>query len=211
MKRKWFAYMLLIILFVVAPIIVEYIWSIPSGKGDWLSFWGSYLGIIPSGLIAYFVAKYQIDREHEFMLKEKDKEYRIMVEEKNQEYLPYFNIKNNRLVFSSMRENLPIQNVQLAFYDKDDQLINNDKCKDWCNLGHLFPSSYEELPIGSEHYSRLDVLCSLVNGREIFFTYGNNVQGAHFFRKEGSSFEPYVYERTHKGQTIAWHRVNQVK
>lgn len=48
------------------PLLVEigitlFPWN---GSDDgWLGFWGSYLGIIPSGLIAYFVAKVQIDAE----------------------------------------------------------------------------------------------------------------------------------------------------
>lgn len=30
-------------------------------SSNWIGFWGSYLGIMPSGLIAYSVAKYQLD------------------------------------------------------------------------------------------------------------------------------------------------------
>lgn len=34
-------------------------------SGDWLGFWGGYLGIIPSGLIAFYVSKSQILSERE--------------------------------------------------------------------------------------------------------------------------------------------------
>lgn len=190
--------MLLMFLFVVAPIMVEYIWSIPSGKGDWLSFWGSYLGIIPSGLIAYFVAKYQIDKEHEFV-----------IAEKNREYLPYFNIKDNKLVFSSMRENIPVQWVQIDYYDKENHLLKVSD--DSRNLGHIFPGTYIAIPLSSRKYSRIDISCTLVNGRDIFFSYGNGVNGSHFIKQENGKFEPYILEKTFEAQTQAWHRVNQIK
>ncbi|WP_273716266.1 hypothetical protein [Leuconostoc mesenteroides] len=51
-----------LIIFVGGPLFVQYThWPHgSSGNGDWLSFWGSYLGVIPSGMIAYIVAKVQI-------------------------------------------------------------------------------------------------------------------------------------------------------
>lgn len=64
-NHRWF-YTFAIISFMIVPIIVQIITTLISGQngqGDWLGFWGSYLGIIPSGLIAYAVAKYQIDNE----------------------------------------------------------------------------------------------------------------------------------------------------
>lgn len=59
----WLLIILGVIIFVGGPVFVQYNhWPKGSnGNGDWLSFWGSYLGVIPSGLIAYSVAKYQID------------------------------------------------------------------------------------------------------------------------------------------------------
>lgn len=54
-----------ILFFVGGPLFVQYnYWpSGSSGNGDWLGFWGSYLGIIPSGLIAFAVASFQISNE----------------------------------------------------------------------------------------------------------------------------------------------------
>lgn len=64
-NHKW-TYATAILSFIIVPVFVEYS-SLFYGhhhiKGDWLSFWGSYLGIIPSGLIAYLVTKYQIGNE----------------------------------------------------------------------------------------------------------------------------------------------------
>ena len=62
-KNKWTNFIILG-LFVVVPIgiqISQVYFGDKTPHGDWLGFWGSYLGIIPSGLIAYFVAKTQVD------------------------------------------------------------------------------------------------------------------------------------------------------
>ncbi|MGR8808677.1 hypothetical protein [Leuconostoc citreum] len=52
----------LVFIFFGVPVLVQYfgILAGTKGNGDWLSFWGSYLGVIPSGLIAALVAGYQI-------------------------------------------------------------------------------------------------------------------------------------------------------
>lgn len=65
-KHKW-TYILAIIGFIVIPILIEFIpvtYGKHSERGDWLSFWGSYLGIIPAGLITYFMylKEREIDR-----------------------------------------------------------------------------------------------------------------------------------------------------
>ncbi|MCC8439877.1 hypothetical protein CRI85_05955 [Leuconostoc pseudomesenteroides] len=68
MNKKWFWFLMVVlgvVIFVGGPLLVQYTqWPQgTTGHGDWLGFWGSYLGIIPSGLIAYLVAKQQIDSE----------------------------------------------------------------------------------------------------------------------------------------------------
>lgn len=64
-KLFWVSISLGVIIFVGGPLFVQYAhWPQGSnGNGDWLSFWGSYLGVVPSGLIAYSVARYQIENE----------------------------------------------------------------------------------------------------------------------------------------------------
>lgn len=65
MNKNWFWFLIFLgaVVFVGGPLFVQYNhWSLGyRGSGDWLGFWGSYLGVVPSGLIAYLVAKYQID------------------------------------------------------------------------------------------------------------------------------------------------------
>ncbi|ASR69260.1 MAG: hypothetical protein H9W83_00730 [Leuconostoc sp.] len=67
MSKKMFLFLIILgmLIFVGGPLFVQYKhWPRGSnGNGDWLGFWGSYLGMVPSGLIAYFVAKSQIDAE----------------------------------------------------------------------------------------------------------------------------------------------------
>lgn len=70
-NHKW-TYVIAILCFIVVPVLVEYssvLYGQHKIQGDWLNFWGSYLGIIPSGLIAYFVAKFQIadTKESDYM------------------------------------------------------------------------------------------------------------------------------------------------
>lgn len=93
MSKKLFWFLLVpgIIVFVGGPLIVQYNnWTFwPKVHGDWLGFWGSYLGVIPSGLIAYAVARYQIEQDRIFSQKKQmeDKlEFRkreILTESKN--------------------------------------------------------------------------------------------------------------------------------
>ncbi|MDC2804821.1 hypothetical protein [Leuconostoc suionicum] len=72
-NHKW-TYVIAILSFIIVPVWIEYA-SLLSGqhriKGDWLSFWGSYLGVIPSGLIAFIVTKYQINNDR-LIRKEED-------------------------------------------------------------------------------------------------------------------------------------------
>lgn len=45
--------------------------------GEWVGFWGSYLGVIPSGLIAYVVAKVQIDYQKKVEEKRREQDKKI--------------------------------------------------------------------------------------------------------------------------------------
>lgn len=64
MNKKWFWFLIVLgaVVFVGGPLFVQYNhWPQGTkGHGDWLSFWGSYLGVVPSGIIAALVAGAQI-------------------------------------------------------------------------------------------------------------------------------------------------------
>ena len=58
----WLLSIIAILAFAAGPMLIQYNhWSLGyRGSGDWLSFWGSYLGVVPSGIIAALVAGVQI-------------------------------------------------------------------------------------------------------------------------------------------------------
>ncbi|MGX7048512.1 hypothetical protein RU86_GL000558 [Lactococcus piscium] len=184
-------YILLLFACIVAPLLVEYWLPVPSGKGDWLSFWGSYLGIIPSGLIAYFVAKYQIDREHKNAKEEQDREY-----------LPYFSIKVESLFFNSLKESLPIRDLDGILYYKESGEQSVEKAI-------LFPNEMHGLQKYYANILHVDIACRLLNGLEVFYTNGEGVDGAHFVKWPNGNIEQYVFEKTEDANKLAWDRLKK--
>lgn len=75
-KLFWVLISLGVIIFVGGPLLVQYNhWSLGyRGSGDWLSFWGSYLGFLPAGLITYIVLDIQFKRQSK--IDNKNAEYR---------------------------------------------------------------------------------------------------------------------------------------
>lgn len=74
MNKKWFWFLVVVlgvVIFVGGPLFVQYThWPQgTTGHGDWLGFWGSYLGIIPSGLIAFIVSKNETNKQYRNDLK----------------------------------------------------------------------------------------------------------------------------------------------
>ncbi|KAA8366297.1 hypothetical protein [Leuconostoc mesenteroides] len=64
-QHKW-TYIFFILAFIIVPVLIEYIplfFGQHLIKGDWLSFWGSYLGFLPAGLITYIVLEFQFKRQ----------------------------------------------------------------------------------------------------------------------------------------------------
>lgn len=56
---------ILLIITIIGSLLIEYVGIIPSGQGDWLSYWGSLIGVISSGIIASLIAMYQVDKSKE--------------------------------------------------------------------------------------------------------------------------------------------------
>lgn len=61
-----------LILFIVIPLFIQMHWLpfyqigaflTPGNHGDWLQFWGSYFGFIPTGVITFMVLKFQFKRQ----------------------------------------------------------------------------------------------------------------------------------------------------
>lgn len=90
-KNKW-TYFIILGLFIFVPVgiqISQVYFGDKTPHGDWLGFWGSYLGIIPSGLIAYFVAKNQIDYQNQIENKRRQRETDLFNLEKLEEGMEY--------------------------------------------------------------------------------------------------------------------------
>ena len=128
----------------------------------------------------------------------------------DRELLPYFNIEGNNLVFSAIRDNLPIQNVKLNFFDSNDQLLKIDP--KLTGLGHVFPNKRVQLPLNLSAFKRIDLEATLANQTVIYFTYGNGLQGSHFEKRSSDSeFKPYVLEKDKVAQEKARQRISHIE
>lgn len=159
------------VLAIAVPIIIEIMGIIPNSKpSDFLGFWSSYLGVIMSGIIAFGVARYQIQAE---LVKQKQKDI--------EKELPYFNIggEDSCPIIVSSISNLPLMNMKLTYGEKGD---DTDKVK---NLGHVFPNMKSPFDF-KRTPSWIDIQCRTCSGTEIFFTYSNDLNGCCAWNDEKS-------------------------
>jgi hypothetical protein len=215
---------IVLIIFIVVPIVIQMHWwpiyqitkfLTPGNHDTWVQFWGSYLGIISSALVAYGVARYQI---------QEDKKNREIL--RKSELLPYFNIDEKGIIFSTQDGTLPLAHIVVKVFTQNGNEYTH-------NIGHKFPNSYFTTgPNQSEKStfddliepnevefkwmnghtsfgvgSRMDISAQLVDGRRVFFTYGDNVNGAHFVISDHSNCENYVEETGSKQRAEAEKRV----
>lgn len=70
--RKNRLWAVILILFIVTPLFIQMHWLpfyqisvflTPGNHGDWLQFWGSYFGFLPTGLITFMVLEFQFKRQ----------------------------------------------------------------------------------------------------------------------------------------------------
>lgn len=190
-KNKW-TYFIILGLFVVVPIgiqISQVYFGDQTPHGDWLGFWGSYLGIIPSGLIAYAVAKVQIDQQR------KDRD-----EARKNELLPYFNIIklihgsearftsiSFQFIVSSKETSLPVINADIRVFLISESRKHRTQIVD-IQQGHVFPGTEITVDVPTEQIQtepdaymidRIDIKASLVDGRLVFFSWGDGADGVH--------------------------------
>ncbi|MDI6572754.1 hypothetical protein [Leuconostoc lactis] len=73
----------ILILFIAVPVFIQIHWwpiyqivvfFTPGNHDTWIQFWGSYLGIVPSGLIAYLVTRTQIDEQKKIDQQQRNRE-----------------------------------------------------------------------------------------------------------------------------------------
>ncbi|MFT9470352.1 hypothetical protein [Leuconostoc pseudomesenteroides] len=192
-KLFWFLLVSGIVIFIGGPILVQYI-SLPigtTGNGDWLGFWGSYLGVLPTGLIAYAVAWYQIDHEK-------------AVEQKRQleNGLPYVKI-SYIFKFSIGNVRTYAVNYEIKSYDGN-PLIFKGAIRSFKHEGvqvtlikGLNDNGQEDFnsETGVELY---EVTITMFNGTKVFVTNHNSkTELVHLYsRNEGNKWEWYGIQPT---------------
>lgn len=150
---------------------------------DWIGFWGNSLGSIVGIAGAYFVMKTQLREDH----KEKSKA-------NLESMLPYFNvqgIENDQgklcgysINFVSIRDNNVLRFVRAILFDSTNNAVFSK------DLGHEFSNNFFEIKSYSQAVDRLDIEAKLMNGKKVFFSYGNDINGAHMYQ-EGSEYIQY--------------------
>ncbi|MGO1301493.1 MAG: hypothetical protein ACTHUB_00020 [Leuconostoc mesenteroides] len=113
-QHKW-TYIFFILAFIIVPVLIEYIplfFGQHLIKGDWLSFWGSYLGFLPAGLITYIFLDFQFKRQEivdkvnfEEQLKKQKQEFLFEQEVLKIIELQHLSIDNYQIL-KSFKENI---------------------------------------------------------------------------------------------------------
>jgi len=69
-NNKWFIISIIIVVVILTPIILSQIIRIPTGRftigaeDSWVGFFGNYSGGVIGGIVAYLIAKYQLDKQN---------------------------------------------------------------------------------------------------------------------------------------------------
>ncbi|GMA70755.1 hypothetical protein GCM10025879_20010 [Leuconostoc litchii] len=151
MNKKWFWLLMVVlgvVIFVGGPLFVQYThWPQgTTGHGDWLSFWGSYLGVIPSGLIAYFVVKIQIDAErHNEHLKRNEDLY---IQDLREIHELINEIRLTIVMMTTVFEDLK-NDIGDAEYFAKTYIAISEKNKHQLRYNEYFNNALETLPKGS--------------------------------------------------------------
>lgn len=185
----WFLFVLGIVVFIGGPIFVQFV-RLPTGtvgNGDWLGFWGSYLGVMPAGLIAYAVAWYQID-------------YEKSVEQKRQleNGLPYVKITYTSLHNANGRRNFGL-NYEIKSYDGNPLIFKGsiNTIRDG-NSGPItliegLNGAGDKDITSSTLIELYEVTITMFNGTKVFVTNNNSQkEPVHLYRKnEGGKWQWY--------------------
>lgn len=212
-KHPKISIILLIIIILGVPLAIQLhlglvyktaLWFTPGDHGDWMNFWGSYLGIISSGIIAFSVAKFEINNEKKENEKRKKLEILPYVkvlqkglthhkfsEETEHEYQDEFNLN-----FSSYKEYLPIRFVVGNYYCK---FNDNTKFMSTCVVGDVFPNSVDDVHMQftfntkttGYSFARLEIKGVLVDNRHIRIEFVKNEQPKYFVKEETKDWEEY--------------------
>lgn len=199
-NKDWIWIVISVAIFAGSPLLVQYTSIIPGskGNGDWLSFWGSYLGIIPSGLIAYWVANYQINQD------KKSSERKMLMTK-----LPFFDINsshlnlmsfpvdktgnNTKIKMETVEGKMPIRSVKVIALDTNGQPHT-------ITYNYFYPNESKSMFIkltGQKENCfgliKINIWCRLLDGTKVYYTWGNGTTEAHYFKTINSDkWEPYI-------------------
>lgn len=146
----------------MGPILVQYThWPKGSdGNGDWLGFWGSYLGMIPSGLIVYMVASYQIKSQRddtqymEYTAKRVSFHIDIVKKANGKKYLLVENMSNCNANFVQILLNVRIKSKKdHELYIGMVEASENKTCWDSCN------GQFRKLSLVGKNYVKIEEDC----------------------------------------------------
>lgn len=195
-KLFWFLLVSGIVIFIGGPILVQYK-SLPigtTGNGDWLGFWGSYLGVLPTGLIAYAVAWYQIDHEK-------------AVEQKRQleNGLPF--VKISYIFRSAVGEDRTYDlKYEIKSYDGNPLIVKGDirSFRDEGVKNTIISGlndNGQEVFNSEKLIERYEATITMFNGMKVFVTNNNSEKElVHLYSKnEGNKWEWYGIQPTNNG------------
>lgn len=172
---------------------------------DWLGFWGSILGTIPAGLIAYWVVKFQLYAEQ-----------KNSTEGNRTRALPYFEILATKqdgidvlqLKYSNADGQTPIISVDAAIYSEPDEVKSKKKFQGWNDgmpkqisyFDTFFPDRLVDMPynskvskpdefFGAKGLQNVEIHAKTLDGGDILFYFGNRAR--YHVYVNGDVFEVY--------------------
>ncbi|ARN64098.1 hypothetical protein BMS97_01585 [Leuconostoc mesenteroides subsp. mesenteroides] len=146
MNKKWFWFLIVLgaVVFVGGPLFVQYNhWPQGTkGHGDWLSFWGSYLGVVPSGIIAALVAGTQIKESNKQNHENAMQSLKVMNNTKLLNY--YYDIKSSlaksKVLFDEIDNSWKIHDLYYYLYSpqrRSFEVLNLETLLQENNMLHL--------------------------------------------------------------------------
>ncbi|QDG80405.1 hypothetical protein [Weissella cibaria] len=169
-------------------------------SGDWLGFWGGYLGVIPSGLLAYYVTMSQINLEKRFRDKENaDNLQPIFLASVYFERCESIHVAHIDIKGLQKNANVPMKYIRVlpTFYESDgsvidieDQKIFKQGSAEVCGVVKL----HAETNIKTEKYE-LKILAQLIDGRVVtgIISLDNEIIYSKHWIKDGG-YEHYYEE-----------------
>lgn len=165
----------ILILFIAIPVFIQMHWwpiyqfvvfLTPGTHDTWVQFWGSYLGVIPSGIIAYGVSRYQIEQDKKAT---KDQKVEDKLEFRKREIL----VESKKIVLK-FKEVKPIYD-EFEIYTLDNIKMNSSSA-DISKYLSYFTNYYNKKLSDNIHELRFEVESFDLFFKEELTEYGVNTE-----------------------------------